>query len=101
LSIRQLYQIQKEYHKEVYGKFIDLVMGDHSAGYILEELSEIQRGNDQHMEECNHHVMQNIARGKSQASFVSIQLNSNREIHKAVKTLCKALEISASYDYPE
>ncbi len=94
-SLRELYERHKTFQKSIYDKFIDLILGDHSNDYILEELTGIGELNDQHTEECNRFVQAHVGQYAAEEGAVSIQFNSNREIRHAVKTLAKAIYLWA------
>lgn len=94
-SDRELYARHKRFHKLIYEKFIDLLLGEHRQDYILDELEEIRAQNEKHTEESNHFVQSRVGKEAVEEGTVSIQLNSNREIRHAVKTLVKAINLWA------
>ena len=90
-SMRNLYNSHKEFQKTSYEKILALLIGDHSVDYILEELTDLQRANDRHGEEVNRFVYTNADNDNTDGASISIQLNANREIRHALKTMIKAI----------
>lgn len=93
-STRELFDQHKRYHQTVYEQLMNLLLVDHDAGYVNEELLEIMRHNDHYTEATNKFVQANLQHAIAEDdTSVSTQLNSNREVRHAVKTLIKAIEL--------
>jgi len=93
-TTRELYDKHKQYHRMVYEKLMNLLLDNHDASYVNEELIEIMQHNDHYTEDVNKFVQANLKHAMAEDdTSVSTQLNSNREIRHAVKTLIKAIEL--------
>ena len=86
-----LYEQQKLFHRETYQRLAELILGDHTHAYVIEELEGLQVLNDKHFEEMNNLVYANISAGEEiaseQSSGISTQLNVNHEVHHASKNM--------------
>jgi phosphate:Na+ symporter len=93
-STRELYEKHRHYHRSVYERLMSLLLDDHNASYVAEELSDILQHNDQYTASSTQFVQANLQQAMAEDdTSVSSQLNSNREIHHAVKTLIEAIEL--------
>ncbi len=92
---QELYEEHKRYQKQIYEKLIDLLLGDHTTDYVLEELTDIRQANETHSERSDALVQSGIGKDIGEEEGISKQFNTNREIRHAVKTLTKAIEIWA------
>lgn len=93
-STKELYTRHQQYHLTVYERLMDLLMDNHDASYVNEELVEIMQHNDHYTKTSNEYVQANLQHAMAEDdTSVSTQLNSNREVRHAVKTLIKAIEL--------
>ena len=92
-SVRALYDLHKQFQKAAYEKLIELILVDHEPVFIQEELLEIGKANDAHMQQSIGFVMSHADHGANEGTLMSIQLNANREIHQALKTLLEAFAL--------
>ncbi len=92
-GMQELYSQHSQYQQETYNKIIELLLGEHPAEYILEELTDIQASNDKYTEEANQFVNSQAGTDVIEGTAVSIEFNSNREIRHALKTMIKAIDI--------
>lgn len=90
-SANELYQKQKQFHKDTYQKLVELILGNHPHSFILEELEGMQASNDKHYEEMNNFVYSNISAAVEnngvEGTEISTQLNVNHEVHHASKNM--------------
>lgn len=90
-SANELYQKQKQFHKDTYQKLVELILGNHPHSFILEELEGMQAKNDKHYEEMNNFVYSNISAAVEnngvEGTEISTQLNVNHEVHHASKNM--------------
>lgn len=90
-SANELYQKQKQFHKDTYKKLVELILGNHPHSFILEELEGMQASNDKHYEEMNNFVYSNISAAVEntgvEGTEISTQLNVNHEVHHASKNM--------------
>jgi phosphate:Na+ symporter len=91
-SMRELYEIHKLFQKTYCEKLIDLILVDHEPAFIQEELAAIVKENDQHEQTAIQFVLSHAGHGVNEGTKMSMQLNANREIHQALKTLLKAFK---------
>lgn len=92
-TMRELYEMHKQFQKKSYEKLIALLVVDHTTEFILEELADMQQSNDNHLADSNQLVQKNVGSDVGDSSAISIQFNTNREIRHALKTLIKAVEL--------
>lgn len=95
-SANELYQQQKQFHKDTYQRLIELILEDHPHSFIIEELEDMQMSNDKHFEEMNKFVYTNISEAV-EGTEISTQLNVNHEVHHASKNMLlsiHALEVT-------
>ena len=97
-SVRGLYAQHKEFQKTCYEKIIELLLGDHSPEYILEELRDLQGINAHHAEKVNRIAQAHAANNGNGGTSISIQLNTNWEIKQALTTMVAAMEFSLTSD---
>ena len=95
-SMRELYEIHKLFQKAVYEKLIDLILAYHEPVFVHEELDQISKDNDQHAQRAIEFVLSHARSGANEGTVMSIQLNVNREIHQALKTLLDAFKLWSS-----
>lgn len=90
-SANELYQKQKQFHKDTYHRLVELILGNHPHSFILEELEDMQASNDQHYEKMNNFVYSNISatveNSGVEGTEISTQLNVNHEVHHASKNM--------------
>ncbi len=96
-SVRELYAQHKKFQKICYEKIIELLLGDHSREYIMEELTDLQEINARHAEEVNRAVHAHAANEGGSGTSISIQLNTNWEIKQALATMIVAMELSLTH----
>ena len=89
--MNELYALQREYHRHAYQKLLDLLLGDHDREYVLEELEQLDAGNDQHFDVANQLVQTRSALESSDTTLISLQLNVNREIRLAYRQMLKSV----------
>jgi phosphate:Na+ symporter len=88
----QLYSHQKKYHKFAYQQLIDLLVKNHPSEYIREELAALHVANDKHYHQLDKEVYANASASMSDDTLISTQLNINREVHHAFKSMLRSLE---------
>ncbi|MCG8414681.1 MAG: Na/Pi symporter [Pseudomonadales bacterium] len=91
--MHDLYDMHKQFQKKTYESVIELLLGDHTKEFVLEELVDIQKANDDHLNKANLFVQDQVSKEPSAGAAASIQFNTNREIRHALKTLIKAVEL--------
>ena len=96
-AVLGLYARHKEFQKSSYEKIIELLLGDHSNEYILEELGDLQEINERHAENANQIVHAHAA-NEGGGTSISIQLNTNWEIKQALTTMIEAMGFSLAPD---
>ena len=91
---RKLYEEHRQFTRKAYEGLIELVLDEHEPAFVQEELLGIQKLNKQHNEASNQFVHKHAQHAVADDSTsISSQLNSNREIHHAVKILLEATSI--------
>ncbi|MDA1372747.1 MAG: Na/Pi symporter [Proteobacteria bacterium] len=90
-TMQELHKMHRQFQNETYETLIDLMLGEHTPAYVLEELADIQEKNDKHTEAANHFVQTQAGSEFTEGTAVSMEFNSNREIRYAIKTLSKAI----------
>lgn len=91
---RKLYEAHQQFTRKAYEDLIDLVLDEHEPAFVQEELLSIQKANKQHNETSNTFVEKHAQHAMADDSTsISSQLNSNREIHHAMKILLKATSL--------
>ena len=86
-GMQDLYSRHSKYQLDTYNQIIHLILGEHSAEYILEELADLQANNDKYTEEANQFVNSQTGTDVIEGTAVSVEFNSNREIRHALKTM--------------
>lgn len=86
------FKTQREYHLMLYNKLLNLVYGRHNAEFLLEECEDLTFKNDQHQGVMDRRIYQNAHSNNEAPSFLSTQLNVNREVHHAAKSLLNGLK---------
>lgn len=90
-SSNDLYQMQKQFHKDTYHTLVELILQEHPHSFILEELESLQASNDRHFEEMNNFVYTNVSNvaenNGADDTEISTQLNVNHEVHHASKNM--------------
>jgi len=94
-----LFFLQQQFHRDLYRQFVSLMLEKHAAGYVLEDLANLQTTNDQHYQTMNTRVYSATDYHEKAGNKVlidgdaqlSTQLNVNREIHHANKSLIQSL----------
>ncbi len=84
---------QREYHLSLYKELLNLVYGEHPAGYVLEECDALYGENDKHQQVMDKRIYQSAIYHRDDPSFLSTQLNVNREVHHSAKNLLRGLKI--------
>ena len=87
----ELYEQQRAYHRDIYQRVIDLLVGDHGREYVLEELDELHEINDKHYDEVNQFVYSQAGVETTDGTLVSMQLNVNREVRLAFRSMLKSM----------
>lgn len=95
-SLRELYEMHKLFQKTVYEKLIELLLVDHEPSFIQEELAEIGNENDRHAEASIQFVLSHAGHTLNEGTLMSTQLNVNREMHQALRTLLEAFKLWSS-----
>jgi hypothetical protein len=90
--MNELYELQREYHRNAYQNLLDLLLADHAWEYVLEELEQLDAGNDQHYDAVNRLVQTRAALESSDTALISLQLNVNREIRLAYRQMLKSVK---------
>jgi phosphate:Na+ symporter len=91
-SMRELYDTHKLFQKAAYEKLIELALVEHEPVFMQEELAAIGKENDQHAQTAIEFVLSHAGHGVNEGTLMSTQLNANREIHQALKTLLEAFK---------
>ena len=84
---------QRQYHIQFYSQLLNLVFGDYTNADVLEDNDQLYSHNDQHQQAMDKRIYQTADRPINEPSFLSTQLNVNREIHHAAKSLLQGLRI--------
>ncbi len=92
-SMRELYEIHKQFQKAVYEKLIELMLVDHESSFIFEELRDIERENELHAQRAIEFVLAHAKSGANEGMLLSVQLNASKEIQQALKTLLEAFKL--------
>lgn len=71
---------------------VSLLVENHPAEYIKEELATLQLSNDGHYRAMDKEVYASVSTAASDGTLISTQLNVNREVHHAFKSMLRSLE---------
>lgn len=89
--MNELYEVQRDYHKNGYQKLLALILDEHSQEFLLEEFEQLETDNDQHYDQANRMVQSKTALATSDTTSISLQLNVNREIRLAYRQMLRAV----------
>lgn len=87
------FQLQREYHLNLYRQLLILVYEQHAVTYLEEACDDLYAKNDQHQQIMDKRIYEHASRYRNDPSFLSTQLNVNHEVHHAAKSLLKGLKI--------
>jgi len=95
-----LFSLQQQFHRDFYKQLATLMKDKHAADYVHEEIETLQTANDQHYQTMNTRVYAAADyQEKTDDNLLidddaqlSTQLNVNREIHHANKSLIQSLQ---------
>ncbi len=104
-----LFQTQQTFHRDFYGRLLRLMLDKHAPDYRQEELENLAELNDEHHRAMDARVYAgaegHMAPGAGDLTMpaddntqLSTQLNVNREIHHANKSLLRSLSLWMSQD---
>lgn len=91
-AMQQLYIKQQDYDRDINQKLLDLLLGDHTQEFILEELSGSEVLNNSHYQQMNEFVYSHAAAAAGDGTGLSTQLNVNHEIHHATKSILRSVQ---------
>lgn len=87
-----LFSLQRNFHRQFYQRLLHLILGEHSRDYVQEELDSLFALNDTHHNQLDAQVYSGAQMGVN-GTQLSTQLNVNREVHHANKSLLHSLSL--------
>ncbi len=95
----ELFRLQRQFHRDFYTQLLSLMLEQHGLDYLREETDALLQTNDRHHHAMDARVYASAAPADQRElvddndTQLSTQLNVNREIHHANKSLLKSLTI--------
>jgi len=83
---------QQQFLQEIYAKMLPLILEPHQTEFLQEQLETLEKYNDQHYQEMDSGVYQRATLTADEEPTLSTQLNVNREILHATRSLIQSIK---------